>query len=154
MSHSLQKILKISVFSLLALQLSGCGYILYPDRRGQTGGQVDVGVAVLDGIGLFFFLIPGIVAYAVDFSSGTIYLPHSRSRHGSLDMKVVHFDPKERSLERLSQLIRQASGRDSGLERKDMRAYKLASLAEMKQRLASFQTQQEVQLASASGERR
>ncbi len=58
---------------------AGCGTILYPERRGQPAGQLDWGVVVLDGIGLFFFFVPGIIAFAVDFASGTIYLPSERS---------------------------------------------------------------------------
>jgi len=58
-----------------AAALSGCGTILYPERRGQTGGRIDVGVAVLDGVGLLLFLVPGLVAFAIDFSTGAIYLP-------------------------------------------------------------------------------
>ena len=63
---------------LLSLSLSGCGTLLYPERKGQISGQIDPGVAVLDGIGLFLFFVPGVVAFAVDFSNGTIYLPGGR----------------------------------------------------------------------------
>ncbi len=48
---------------------------MHPERKGQTSGRIDAGVAVLNGVGLLFFLIPGVIAYAVDFSNGTIYLP-------------------------------------------------------------------------------
>ena len=60
---------------VLVLASSGCGTLLHPERKGQTGGRLDPGVVLLDGIGLFFFLIPGLVAFAVDLSNGTIYLP-------------------------------------------------------------------------------
>ena len=30
---------------------------------------------ILHGIGLLAYLIPGIIAYALDFNNGTIYLP-------------------------------------------------------------------------------
>ena len=39
-------------------------------------------MAVLDGIGLLFFIIPGVIAFAVDFSNGTIYLPGTASING------------------------------------------------------------------------
>ncbi|MBI5050993.1 MAG: hypothetical protein HZC11_09045 [Nitrospirae bacterium] len=55
-----------------------CGTILYPERRGQPAGRIDVGVAVLDGIGLLFFLVPGVIAFAVDFATGAIYLPSGK----------------------------------------------------------------------------
>lgn len=53
----------------------GCGTILHPERRGQPAGPLDWKIVVLDGIGLFLFFIPGVIAFAVDFSNGTIYLP-------------------------------------------------------------------------------
>src|SRR5689334_12007234 len=58
-----------------AVFLASCGTILYPERRGQTAGRLDVGVVALDGIGLLLFLVPGVIAFAVDFATGTIYLP-------------------------------------------------------------------------------
>lgn len=60
----------------------GCGTILYPERRGQRGGQLDWGVVLLDGLGLIFFLIPGLIAFAVDFATGAIYLPPEYSSPG------------------------------------------------------------------------
>ncbi len=32
-------------------------------------------VAILDAAGLLFYLVPGIVAFAVDITNGTIYIP-------------------------------------------------------------------------------
>ena len=62
--------------ALILTQLTGCGLILYPERDGQPkGGRIDPAVAILDGIGLLFFLVPGLIAFAVDFATGTIYLP-------------------------------------------------------------------------------
>ena len=73
---------------LLAAALSfqlGCGTLLYPERRGQNGGRLDADVAILDGIGLVFFIIPGLFAFAVDFVTGAIYLPPGeRSRISQL----------------------------------------------------------------------
>jgi len=54
---------------------AGCGTIFYPERRGQPSGRLDWGVVLLDGIGLLLFFVPGVVAFAVDFASGAIYLP-------------------------------------------------------------------------------
>lgn len=55
--------------------LPGCGTILYPERKGQPAGDIDWKVVALDGLGLLFFFIPGVIAFAVDFNNGTIYLP-------------------------------------------------------------------------------
>lgn len=60
---------------VLLVNISACGTILYPERKGQVGGRIDVGVALLDAVGLLLFFIPGVIAFAVDFTNGTIYLP-------------------------------------------------------------------------------
>lgn len=78
------------VLTSLVIEVSGCGTFLYPERKGQRDGRLDVGVVALDGIGLLFFIIPGVIAYAVDYNNGTIFLPKGQSgnieRHlGSLD---------------------------------------------------------------------
>lgn len=93
----LKKIFILFIFASLLVQLSACGWILHPERRGQTGGRIDVGIAVLDGVGLLFFLIPGIIAYAVDFSTGCIYLPGGSysAASGGDEIKVVKVDPAE-----------------------------------------------------------
>ncbi|WP_349571276.1 polyribonucleotide nucleotidyltransferase [Azotobacter salinestris] len=59
----------------LTTQLSACGSLFFPDRRGQIDGQVDFLVVGLDAIGLLFYVIPGVIAFAVDFTTGAIYLP-------------------------------------------------------------------------------
>ncbi|MEP0073749.1 MAG: hypothetical protein ABJE79_13700 [Marinomonas sp.] len=63
------------VATLIASQITACGTLLYPERRGQTTGKIDVGVAALNAIGLLFFFVPGVVAFGVDFITGAIYLP-------------------------------------------------------------------------------
>ena len=75
MLKKLMKTLNVLVLAVLISQLAGCGTLMYPERKGQKGGRLDVGIAALDGIGLLVFVVPGIIAYAVDFYNGTIYLP-------------------------------------------------------------------------------
>ena len=75
MLKKLMKTLYVLVLAVLIVQLAGCGTLMYPERKGQRGGRIDVGIAILDGIGLLVYLIPGIIAYALDFYNGTIYLP-------------------------------------------------------------------------------
>lgn len=72
----MKKVLTMALIAaILTTNLSGCGTILHPDRKGQIDGRIDPAIAVLDAVGLLFFLIPGVIAFAVDFSNGTIYLP-------------------------------------------------------------------------------
>lgn len=65
-----------------ALITSGCGTILHPERRGQPSGRLDWGVVLLDGLGLLLFFVPGVIAFAIDFATGAIYLPPDE--YGSL----------------------------------------------------------------------
>lgn len=59
----------------LFTQLTACGTIFYPDRRGQIEGKIDPLIAGLNAVGILFFVIPGLIAFAVDFATGAIYLP-------------------------------------------------------------------------------
>ena len=67
------KLLALSVIAGLSAPVVGCGTVLYPERRGQTGGHVDTGVVVMDGLWLLLFIVPGVVMLIVDFSNGTAY---------------------------------------------------------------------------------
>ncbi len=62
------------LLATLVTQLAACGSIFYPDRRGQIEGRIDPLVAGLNAVGLLFYVIPGLIAFAVDFATGAIYL--------------------------------------------------------------------------------
>jgi hypothetical protein len=50
--------------------------LFYPERCGQPHShQIDWKIAALDALGLLLFFVPGVVAFAVDFYTGAIYLP-------------------------------------------------------------------------------
>jgi len=86
---TLKKILKkLSVFVavILLINTASCGFILYPERRGQTGGRIDPGVAILDAILFLPGLFPGVIAFAVDFVTGAIYLPGGNADLDSEDV--------------------------------------------------------------------
>ncbi|WP_448679147.1 polyribonucleotide nucleotidyltransferase [Pseudomonas nicosulfuronedens] len=67
-------VLSAALFS----QLTACGTLFYPDRRGQIDGRIDPAVAALDAVGLLFYVIPGLIAFGVDFATGAIYLPDEK----------------------------------------------------------------------------
>ncbi|WP_437192343.1 hypothetical protein [Planctomicrobium sp. SH527] len=67
--------LRHMALAVLAGVSTGCGTLLYPERRGQPAGRLDWGIVLLNGLGLLFLFIPGVIAFAIDFSNGTIYLP-------------------------------------------------------------------------------
>lgn len=73
---------------------SSCGTLLYPERQGQSGGRVDPSIAIFNGIGLLLFVIPGLVAFAVDFHTGAIYLPNS-SAGVDFDSQNLNLSDKE-----------------------------------------------------------
>ncbi|WP_280337994.1 hypothetical protein [Salinicola acroporae] len=96
-----------AVISGLILSLAGCGTLFYPERKGQLQGRIDPGVAIADGLGLLLFIIPGVIAYAVDFSNNTIYLPGS----GDASIDSVHYDGHLDGTS-LAALIETRTGRD------------------------------------------
>ena len=137
MVKKLSQTLQVSVCVVLIAQLIGCGTLMYPERRGQRGSRIDAGVAILDGIGLLFFIIPGLIAYAIDFSNGTIYLPGTST--SSLDIKnikQVKFDPKHYTVSSIEKIIKRETGYAVKLSRSNIQVYKLKSLDDMMARFA------------------
>ena len=74
----------------LAASTAGCGYILHPERVGSPAtAQIDLGVVILDSLLVLCFIVPGLVAFVIDISTGCIYIPDdaqnvSRTRRGWL----------------------------------------------------------------------
>lgn len=105
-----------TLLASLGLQ-SACGTIFYPERRGQDAkGDLDIGVVLLNGVGLLFFLIPGIIAYAVDFSTGAIYLPPEEEglidTDGSSRAPDLHIPPQDLTAERLATELSKVTGKE------------------------------------------
>ncbi|WP_416427038.1 polyribonucleotide nucleotidyltransferase [Pseudomonas sp. App30] len=63
----------------LLTQVTACGSLFYPERRGQIEGRIDPVIAVADAVGLLFYIIPGLIAFGVDFATGAIYFPHGKT---------------------------------------------------------------------------
>jgi hypothetical protein len=131
------KKINVLICGILIFQLVGCGTIMYPERKGQKDGRIDAGVAVLDGLGLLLFLIPGIIAFAVDFNNGTIYLPGVLGSSFDLDhMRQVRFDPKHTSASDIEQIIKEETDYTVKLDQPDMRIVKLDSTKKIKVQFA------------------
>ena len=122
------KIFERSIITLLIFQFIGCGTILYPERRGQKAGHLDVGVVILDALGLLFFLIPGVIAFAVDFSNGTIYMPATAT---GAQLKQIKFDPKHTSLAQIERIIKDETGQSIRLTQDNMQVSRLDSEEDM-----------------------
>jgi hypothetical protein len=73
-----RKSLALLLAGTLTTQLAACGTVFYPERKGQISGRIDPVVAIANGVGLLFFVVPGVIAFAVDFTTGAIYLPGGR----------------------------------------------------------------------------
>jgi len=137
MFKKLMDTLHIFICAVLIFQLVGCGTILHPERKGQKSGRLDVGIVVLDAIGLLFFFIPGIIAFAVDFSNGTIYLPGTASNSlNPKNIRQVKFDPKQSSIASIGETIKRETGYDVEQYRNNMNISKLESVDEMMVRFA------------------
>jgi hypothetical protein len=63
----------------LLTQLTACGTLFFPDRRGQIEGRIDPVVAALNAVGILFYVVPGLIAFGIDFATGAIYLPNDAS---------------------------------------------------------------------------
>nr|WP_163502893.1 hypothetical protein [Halomonas socia] len=109
-----------------ALALVGCGTLLHPERKGQSSGDIDPRIALANGVGLLFFIIPGVVAYAVDFSNGTIYLP---SGHTQAQVDSMAFED-ELDLETLELMLAEHLGKPVDLDHELLLAERVASLDE------------------------
>lgn len=105
--------------TLVAVQQSGCGTIFWPERRGQPAGPLDLKVVALDAVGLLFFFVPGVIAFAVDFATGAIYLPpgqhasttDSKSRWKRFPTATKQPDPNE-----IEQVVYAHSGKSIRLQ--------------------------------------
>ena len=94
----------------LITQMIGCGTILYPERRGQRTGQVDIGIAFLDALWLLVFIVPGLVAFAVDFGTGAIYLPGRRASAETGEMLVFWMNPNELNEKTIREVVMRQTG--------------------------------------------
>jgi hypothetical protein len=68
--------ISILLSSLLIFATPSCGTIAFQQRESQGNtGRIDPNVVIMDSVWLLFFVVPGVVAFAVDFATDAIYLP-------------------------------------------------------------------------------
>ncbi|WP_251976432.1 hypothetical protein [Salinicola avicenniae] len=128
---SARRCLSALIVASLLVSTSGCGTLFYPERKGQLPGRIDPGVAVADGLGLLLFIVPGVIAYAVDFSNNTIYLPGTHQ--ASVDR--VEFQGRLESA-RLAHLIATHSGHQVDLAHELVRVEQLDSVEDARLAIA------------------
>lgn len=128
---ALTRMIAVSLSAVMVLQLSACGTVFYPERKGTKSGEIDPVVAVADAIGLLFFFVPGVVAFAVDFSNGTIY--KSGKRHSSLTPAELKSVSPNGKLDKkaLSVLMSKKLGLAVNLDSSSLQMKKFSSEAEL-----------------------
>ncbi|MGA9666624.1 MAG: hypothetical protein WBQ69_09280 [Gallionella sp.] len=146
-----RKALNSIVVPLLAftmiVNLASCGTILYPERKGQKPGHIDPAVAILDGVGLLFFIIPGVIAFAVDFSNNSIYLPRSHSsKFDSLQEYSQIRADKKLDAAAIQNIIRAETGTDISLEQANMKIVRLKSAADLDSEFSLYGTDNHIAL--------
>ncbi len=115
--HGFKSAISLLVCIVFVVQLTACGTIMYPERRGLTRdpAQLDIAVVAMDGVLLLFFILPGVIAYGVDFSTGCIYLPPGRIMQNMdeldpTEMQVIRVAPEHLDLATLPGIIAQHTG--------------------------------------------
>ncbi len=103
----------LALSAALATQLA-CGTILYPERHGRRSGAIDASVILMNGVLLLFFVVPGLVAFAIDFHTGSIYLRNGDRR------KILHLEVNERTPKGVEALLSEELGREIRLEELEM----------------------------------
>jgi len=119
----MKKIISMSLVTAILFNLTACGTFLFPERKGQKGGRLDPSIVVLDGIGLLFFIIPGAIAFAVDFSNGTIYIPDTHRSSLDIDeMKAVNVNKNGLTKETAAKIVSEKTGKNFNIT--DAEVYK------------------------------
>ena len=116
--------------ALFAVPLAGCGTIFWPERRGQPAGPLDPKVVILDALGLLLFFIPGVIAFAVDFNNGTIYLPpgeYANTRGSKHRWKQMQLSSRQPSADEVERLVQSHTGHEIRLRPGSYRVGKLQS---------------------------
>ena len=130
MKTRLKPLAAIVLCGSLITQRSACGSIFYPERRGQISGQIDPGVAILNGIGLLIYIIPGLIAFGVDFATGAIYLPNGKYSVAPETLQQAVDEDGQVDTAMLQQILKQQLGQDLPLaEATQIKAESLSQLA-------------------------
>jgi hypothetical protein len=134
MAQKAWKYLPKCLLVMLALITTSCGTLLYPERRGQPAGRLDAGVVALDAVGLLCFLIPGVIAFAVDFADGTIYLPPDRVPCASSadwqHLQKIQVAPADLTAQRLEAIVGEQTGQPIRLQPGTYRAARISEIQE------------------------
>ena len=132
---SRRRFIGLSVANFGLLNIIGCGTVLHPERRGQPAGRFDWSIVALDAVGLLCFFVPGVIAFAVDFNNGTIYLPSDRygqNKVPTTEKQLVTIKSQDEliTIPGLEKIVSRHIGREVRLTLGNFRTQKLGSLDE------------------------
>jgi len=117
---------------------------LYPERRGQKPvGRIDPAVAILGALGLLLFVFPGVIAFAVDITNGTLYFPIGR-RHSSMStetehMTVIRVNPAELNEKMIQEIVKKHTGISIKLDLRNAEIYELDRSEDIEAKLAEIE---------------
>lgn len=143
---SRRQFMELSTATVVA-SVAGCGTILHPERRYQpSSNNLDWGIVALDTLGLLLFFIPGVIAFAVDFTTGAIYLPaegygDNGKPMAEAELVAVQVPSDELSKARVEQVASEHAGQDVRLVKGEYETAPLAKLTEFwptRERLAAL----------------
>lgn len=120
----------------MAAAFTGCGTLMHPERMGQSrDGRLDWTIVGMDAIGLIFFFVPGLIAFAIDFYNGTIFYPAAYGAYGMRDggrgeLNALHLNQRYPTLSEVAEAVSQEIGRPVRLSEGRYASRELASLDE------------------------
>ena len=118
---------------------------MYPERKGQIDGKIDPGIAILDGLGLLLFIIPGVIAFAVDFSNGTIYLPPGQNGlfedTDSQNLNALHIDKDKINPQEIEAVVAENTGINVDMDDQRIQVVELNKITEFMPKYAETLTQ-------------
>ena len=122
------KFLAVTILALLLFEVTSCGSIIYRERVFERHSRrIDPKVAIMDGILTFFFLVPGLVAFGIDFATGAIFLPHGRKAWSKVDdpndITVVQVDPEKLDKEMIEKILSEYTGKKVILDEQDLQVF-------------------------------
>ena len=97
----------------------------------MRSGRLDPAIVVLDGIGLLFFFVPGIIAFAVDFGTGAIYLPPDEFGYlppgAAVPQQLTRIETGNKALDRrqVEAIVRERTGKAVDLDAPAVRVVEL-----------------------------
>jgi len=122
------KLLSATILVLFLFELTSCGSIIYKERVFKKHSRrIDPKVAIMDTVLMVFFLIPGAVAFGIDFATGAIFLPRGKKAWSKLnnpaDITVIKVDPEKLNKEMLEKILSEYTGKRIILNEQNLQVF-------------------------------